>query len=165
MAWCYIRQQAVTCANADPELCCHMKSPGHNELSVMTFCCQATSHCLINVFWDQQYHDVAARCHCKDWCEKKKKKKTMLCHWAIISLLLPVCPVLFINLTWLGYVFIVIHFLVSWAVMICYHLFQDNGSLLEKGSIFWKVARGALKPGFLAWTLNSLNSEWPIESL
>ena len=30
MAWC--RQQAITWANADPDLCCHKMSLGHKEL-------------------------------------------------------------------------------------------------------------------------------------
>ena len=32
MAWC--RHQAITWANVDPDLCCHMALPGYNELTV-----------------------------------------------------------------------------------------------------------------------------------
>ena len=32
MAWA-VRQQAITWANVDPDLCCHMASLGHNELT------------------------------------------------------------------------------------------------------------------------------------
>ena len=33
--WCLnaISQQAITWANADPDLCCHMVSPDNNEIS------------------------------------------------------------------------------------------------------------------------------------
>ena len=41
MAWCLmlgaVRQQAITWANVDPDLCCHMASLGHNELDLFEF--------------------------------------------------------------------------------------------------------------------------------
>ena len=42
-----VRQQAITWANVDPDLCCHMASLGHHELTLvqqMAWCHQATSH-------------------------------------------------------------------------------------------------------------------------
>ena len=38
MAWCP-RQQAITWTNVDPDLCLHMVSLRHNELSVKTVLC------------------------------------------------------------------------------------------------------------------------------
>ena len=32
MAWCAVRQQAITWANVDPDLCHHMVALGHNGL-------------------------------------------------------------------------------------------------------------------------------------
>ena len=32
-----LRQQAITWANGDPDLCCHMASPGPNELTICRY--------------------------------------------------------------------------------------------------------------------------------
>ena len=37
-----VRQQVITCANVEPDLCCHMASPSHNVLIEMCFYLKTT---------------------------------------------------------------------------------------------------------------------------
>ena len=80
-----IRQETITWANADPDLCGHMASLGHNELmkSVLTRCCTLLFQCSSDVphqlhprghepcvHYDQHPHGhahthVCCRSHCR----------------------------------------------------------------------------------------------------